>query len=141
MKQDQRKKVLAAALLALAICGVTVHWIWYPSKLSTYATLLLVVALLLLMKQGAKWQLFTLSSTFPIPIPQVRSRWTLRAIGKGLLCFLAAFAWGGLVAVGIKLHVIDDVSMAVGWLLISPSIALIGAGMFLMVKGLFADNT
>jgi hypothetical protein len=141
MKQDPRQKLLVVALLVVASCGVAVHWLWSPSKLSTYATLMLVVALLVLMKQAAKWRLFQPSRTLPTSIPQVNSRWTLRTIGKGLVCFLAAFAWGGLIAVGIKLHVIDDVSIAVGWLLLSPAIALIAAGMFLMVRGAFSGST
>jgi hypothetical protein len=138
IKQSSRKVLLAAALLVVAVCGIAVHLLWYPSKVATYATLLLVVAMLLLMKQAAKWQIFQLSSTFPIAIPQVGPQWNLRTLGQGLLCFLGAFAWGGLVGLGIKFRIIDDVSIPIGWLLISPALGLIAVGMFLMVRGVFS---
>jgi hypothetical protein len=81
-----------------------------------------------------------LSTTFPMPIAQVGSESNLQAIGKALLCFLAAFAWVGLVAIGIKLHITDRVSIPIGWFPISPSLGLIATGMFFLVRGVFVGR-
>jgi len=136
MKSSLRKKLLTLAVTAVGVCGVAAHWLWYPSKLSTYVTLLLVVSLLLIMRQAAKWQLFQLSSAFPIPIAQVKPQWNFHSIGMGALCVLAALAWAGILAFGIKRHVLDDISMPVAWLVVSPSLILIVMGVFLIARGM-----
>ena len=130
-----RKNLLTLALLVVCVGGVATHWL--PKTVAPYGTMAFVAALLLLMKQAAKWQLFQLPPNSPRWIPQVKARWNLRALVIGILCFPAAIAWVVCVAIGIRLHLLDDVSLTAAWLLLSPSGVLMLLGVFFMAKGIF----
>ena len=136
MKQGSRKAFLLAALIAVGVFGIAAHALWAPSKFASYATFISALALVLLMRQAAKWQLLQLPSTFPLPIPQVPARWNGRTLVIGLLCFPAAFAWAALV--GIVFRERPDISLWMGWLLIGPSLALIVLGTIRLWRGVFS---
>jgi len=65
VNQNSRKKVLAVALLTVALSGIAVQRLWPSSTLAACAIILLVAAMLLLLKQAAKWQLFSTTPFIP----------------------------------------------------------------------------
>jgi hypothetical protein len=139
MKPDLRKSLLRVAMLVVALCGVAVYWFWYPSNLSAYATFLLVIVMLLLMKQAAKWQMFQLSTNFPIP--QVQAKWDVRSIRNGLLCLVAMAAWCACAAVGIKYRLFDALPVPLAlFLVLAPFATLLVLGIFFVLRGILGRN-
>lgn len=138
-KQAPLRTLLAIAIVVVAICGVIANWLWYPSKVSIYATILTIVVLLLLMRQAGKPQLLQLPATLE-RVPQVKAEWAMRGVVSGLLCLLAAFVWAALLEMGRRAQLLDGLSAGLAWLLVSPAIALIAVGLVLMARSVFRQS-
>ena len=140
MHESKRKTVLTIAMLIVCACALAAYWLWYPSDLALYVIVSAAVALAVLMKQAAKWNLFQEASSFPIPIPMVKAQWDGRAILVGLLC-LPLGAVGGVYAVrlAVVLHLVSSVPM--GLLAFLPFLVLMVFGLICIFRGIFGRST
>jgi hypothetical protein len=142
VKKELHKAVLGTGLAIVGAGFATVYWIGPSSGISVFVTFGLLLALLFLVKQGAKWQLFRQSRTLGLPFPLVSSRWDVRGIVKGLVYILGSLAWVACVGFGIKFNILGVGAFPVlaALLLLLPFCALLVVGLFLLIRSVISRN-
>jgi hypothetical protein len=124
------------ALTVACLAGIAVVLRSGPrSSFSAFATIVISVVVLYLLRVAAKSQLLgPHQGRFTIDF---LARSKLPAVGRGILCFPLAVGWVLFVIAGRHIGIVEDRLLGI-WL--SPCLVLMLCGVFLVLKGLFGGS-
>jgi hypothetical protein len=130
---QRARKLLTAAVAVVSVSGVASIFLERHGWVSPWVTLVLLIAVIVLIRFGSRYDLFQLVSRGYLP--PGGGLLDGRALFTSFLCFEGAILWGAGIAYAVKWHAIPDSFELVGVCLL-PVPILIAVGMYIGIKAL-----